>query len=140
MPELRTESRVGKSFDRVIDALQVSLREVEINGRRFQIDMTEQNLDGLQIGPTFQQMSRPTVPQRVRGYLFLYTCASGGLSHGIPYRFRSDRWLRPIAVKTREQIDLGFSPSPIGAQQLQQSWRQRHITILVALALANVDH
>src|SRR5262245_25153293 len=102
--------------------------------------MTEQHLDGPQIGPMFQQMGGPTVPQRVRRYFLLYACASGGLSDGIPYRFRSDRLLRSIAVKTREQIDLGFSPSPIGAQHLEQSWGQRHVAILVALALPNVDH
>ena len=65
--------------------------KVEIDGRRFQIDVTEQNLDRLQIGPTFQQVRRPAVTQQMRRHLFLDTCTPGRFADGIPHGFRTDR-------------------------------------------------
>ncbi len=41
--------------------LQVALRKMEILRSGLEISMSEQNLDGAQIGSTFEQMRRPAV-------------------------------------------------------------------------------
>jgi hypothetical protein len=53
-------------FDRVGDLVQVLLREVQIPGCHLQILMTEQKLDGAQVGSGFKQMRRPAVANQVR--------------------------------------------------------------------------
>jgi len=43
---------------------------MQVLGCRFQITMSEQNLDGAQIGARLQQVGSPTVAQRMRGNAF----------------------------------------------------------------------
>ena len=48
-------------FDGVGDLVQVLLGKMQIAGRGLQILMTEQKLDGAQVGASFQQMRGPAV-------------------------------------------------------------------------------
>src|SRR5207244_2038213 len=43
---------------------------MQVLGGGFQVAMPEQNLDGAQVGAGLQQVSRPTVAQRMRGDAF----------------------------------------------------------------------
>ena len=53
-------------FNRVGDLLQVMLGEMQIPGRDLQILVTEQKLNGAQVGSGFKQMCRPAVANQVR--------------------------------------------------------------------------
>jgi hypothetical protein len=78
----------------VAQGLVTLLREMEVDCRRLQVEVTEQNLDRFQIGSAFQKVRRPTMTQCVWRYLFLDARTPGSLPHGIPHRFRIDRLFR----------------------------------------------
>ena len=48
-------------LQRIRHCLQVSLRQMEIPGRGFQIHMAEQDLDGAQVCSGLEQVRRPAV-------------------------------------------------------------------------------
>jgi len=48
-------------FNRVRDLLQLLRRQVQVPRCHFQILMTEQKLDGTQVGARFEQMGGPAV-------------------------------------------------------------------------------
>jgi len=51
----------GEALHGIGHRLQVPLREVKVLRGRFQITVTEQDLNGAQIGAGLQQVGRPTV-------------------------------------------------------------------------------
>ena len=55
---------------------------MQVLGGSFQVAMPEQNLDGAQVGARLQQVSRPTVAQRMRGDAF----ADAGPARGFATR------------------------------------------------------
>ena len=80
--------------------LQMPLREMEILRSSLQISVSEQNLDGAQIGSAFQQMRCPAVPQRVRRNALANAGLLRGFSTGKPHRLVGDRL---IEVPSRER-------------------------------------
>ena len=81
-------------FDGVGDLVQVLLREVQILGRGLQILVTEQDLDGAQVGARFQQMSRPAVANQVGGNPLADACAFSRFGAGPPHDLVGDGLLR----------------------------------------------
>ena len=65
----------------------------------------------------------------------------GGLPAGFPRHLCVDGDIgAPVVHGAGEQIGLGFHPSPIDAQGLQQFLTQRYIAVMAALALTDVHH
>ncbi len=60
-----------KVFDRVGYLLQVLRRQVQILGGCFQIAVSEQQLDGAQVGACFQQMRGPAVAKGIAVLLMI---------------------------------------------------------------------
>src|SRR5687767_2987124 len=51
-----------------------------------------------------------------------------------------DGELSSFTLYAGEQVDLRLSPFPVVAENLQQPWRQRHVAILSAFTLTDMDH
>ena len=98
--------------------------------------MSEQRLDGAQIGAGFEQMGGETVAQGMRGY----GLAGDDVAHrgdGVCHRVPGD-----VAVgidPAGKQPRAGPIALVVAAQVVQQDRRQRHQTILAALALHDVQ-
>src|SRR5258708_40245994 len=115
--------------------MQVSLRQMQVLSGSLQVAMTEQNLDGAQVGASFQQVGRPTVTQSVRGDAFTDASPARGLATGDPDGFVRDRLIESSAIGAcGKQIESRFPPAPGLPQDLQQGWTWRQITIFAALA------
>src|ERR1039457_5464060 len=91
-------------------------------------------------GARLQQVSRPTVAQRVRGDAL----ADAGPTRGIA-TCNPDGFVRNGLIESGltgaggEQIESGLPPAPVLTQGFQQGWTQRQITILAALAFHHAD-
>ena len=72
-------------FDGVGDLVQVLLGKMQIPGRGLQILMTEQKLDGAQVGSGFQQMRGPAVANQVGCDALADAGPLGGLDAGPPH-------------------------------------------------------
>jgi len=57
---------------------------MEIPGGGFQVHMTEQDLNGAQVGSRLEQVRRPAVAQGVRCYVLGDTRIAGGFFTGVP--------------------------------------------------------
>jgi hypothetical protein len=75
----------GQPFERVGDLLQMALGEMEILGRGLQIFMSQQQLNGAQVGAGFEKMRGPTVSNQMGRYMLANTGPLGGLVAGQPY-------------------------------------------------------
>src|SRR6266851_10095109 len=108
---------------------------MQILGSRFQITVSEQNLNGAQIGARLQQVGRPTVAQRMRGDAFADTGPVRGFATRDPDGLVRNRLIESaLEVACGEQVESGLAPAPVLAQSFQQGWTQRQVTILAALA------
>src|ERR1700756_4233500 len=83
-----------EAVQRVRDCLQVSLRQMQILSGSLQVTMTEQNLDGAQVGAAFQQMCRPAMTQRVRSNAFAEPSMASRFLAGEPHTFVRDGLFR----------------------------------------------
>src|SRR6266446_9358384 len=109
---------------------------MQVLGRGFQINVSEQNLNGAQIGARLQQVSRPTVAQGVWGDAFADASALRGLATCNPDGLVGNRLIeRPATSACGEHVELRLPPAPILSQRLQQSRTQGQVTIFAALAL-----
>ena len=73
-----------------MDQLEVSVRQMEILRRGPEFFMTEQNLNGAQIGAGFEQMRGPTVAQCVRRNALANAGLLSGFTARQPYRLVGD--------------------------------------------------
>jgi hypothetical protein len=71
--------------------MQVSLRQMQVLSGCLQVAMTEQNLDGAQVGASFQQVGCPAVSQSVRGNAFTDASLACGIATCDPDGFVRDR-------------------------------------------------
>lgn len=81
-------------FDGVGDLVQVLFGQMQIPGGGFQILMTEQKLDGAQVGARFQQMGGPAVANQVRGNSLADARPLSSFAADTPYDLVRDRLLR----------------------------------------------
>ena len=88
--------------------------------------MTEEELNGSQIGARFEEMYSECVSKRMRRDRFGETGQTVRLLAGCFYGVLRD-W--PIIVNAREQPLLRANCDPVAAQDLQQQGRQDHVPI-----------
>jgi len=89
----------------------VPLREMQIDGRYFEVAMAEQDLDGAQVGAGFEQMRSEAVTERVRmDAPVIEAGAFGGNLAGTPENLGGD-WVtcRVPAVAGEEPLP-GLAP------------------------------
>src|SRR5213593_2814612 len=113
-PLNRVDGGNSDRLHRIGDRIQMLGRQVQINGCRFQVGMAQQELNLSKIFPRLQKVSRPTVPQAVRRYVFTDTGPLGGISNDVVDRFRAERLVdAPIVIHARKQIGFRFHPAPV---------------------------
>src|ERR1700682_5774129 len=120
--------------------MQMLLRGVEVAGGVFQVSMTEQDLNGTQVGAGFEQMGCPTMAQSVGGNPFGDLGSACGVIASDPNRLVGNGLLWSASAPPGEQIQLGLPPTPVLAQGFQQRRAERKITILASLALHHADN
>jgi hypothetical protein len=100
--------------------------------------MTEEELNGPEIGTGFEEMHSKCVPKRMRRDGFYETGETMRLLAGCFNGVLRDR---PIVATAREQPFFRADGSPVAEQNLQQHRRQHHVPIFAAFALLDAnDH
>src|SRR5262249_38653639 len=105
--------------------------------RSAQAAMSEQHLNDAHVLAGFQQVRGKRVPQSSHGDGLLHAgCDAQSLTHlsdAMPTN-------RLVAVLTRKEPTAWSVLLPILSQYLEQSGREHHVAILLALALPDADH
>src|SRR5262252_10389202 len=113
-------------------------RDTQVLGRGGEAAMTEEELNGPEIGTGFEEMHSKCVPKRMRRDGFYEAGETMRLLAGCFNGVLRDR---PIAATAREQPFFRADGSPVAAQNLQQHRRQHHVPIFAAFALRDAnDH
>src|SRR5260370_14910587 len=94
---------------RVDGGMQMPLGQVHIDGRVFQSLMPHQQLDGTQVGSTFQQMRGEAMPERMGAKLLLNARAGGRRPADVPHRLVGDRLLA-AGLGKRQIIESQITP------------------------------
>jgi len=118
--------------------------QVRINRRRNRAFVAEIDLDLAEVLPLFEQVRGVAVAQRVdmRGLFHAAGVegeAEGALQRGAAHRFNGGAGTLtavPLGGKEQRGMVMGF---PLLAQQQERAFGQRDITVLVALASADVQ-
>src|SRR5260370_30839124 len=98
-------------IERVDSGVQMTLGQVQIDGRVFQSLMAHQQLDGAQVGAALQQMRSEAMPQRMRTKLLLNPGAGGRCPADVPHRLVGDGLLDTGSTPPAgEQIDTRLLP------------------------------
>src|SRR5271154_6580531 len=101
------------------------LREVQIDRGLFKITVPEQDLDGAQVGTSFEQVRREAVPQGVRmDMLVLQAGTNCGLTAGRPQHLGGDGpagRMPPVAGK-QPLARLVPKAAPVSSQSFEQRW------------------
>ena len=122
--------------------MQVTLGEMQVASRLFQIVMAQQDLNGAQVRTGLEEMRRKTVPQRVRMNIFLEAGALGGLLASLPNGFGIDGVIGAMVVMARKEPDSWFSAQalPVLTKFLQQFRTEHHVAVFASLATLDVKH
>jgi hypothetical protein len=100
--------------------------------------MSQQELNGAQVGPGFEQVGCKTVPKRMGRDRFDNAAALMRLLARMLHRRFADM---PAVLIAREEPLLGLGYWPPVTQDLQQLWGKHDIAIFLAFALFNSnDH
>jgi hypothetical protein len=120
-----------------VHVAQIFAIDVRVDLGRRNVDVTQQLLNGGQIGPTLEQMRGKRVPQGVRGDAALNACATGGYLHEIPDTLPTDR----LAARIQEDmpgaattIELTPHPRQIAAQCAHGRAADGHKALFATLA------
>src|SRR5215831_18203647 len=114
---------------------------MQVNQSVFQAGVSEQDLDGAQVGSSVQQMGSATVPQTVWRQAFADAGLPGCLATSQPDDVGSDGYVSPPVVHgSGEEIGFRFHPTPIDAEGFEQCWTERHFAITATFALGNTNH
>src|SRR2546426_11396529 len=98
---------------------------MQVLGGGFQVAMPEQNLDGAQVGAGLQQVSRPTVAQRMRGDAFADASPTRGIATCNPHGFVGNRLIEAVlAGGGGGKVEPRPAPTPAVAQGVQCGWGQ----------------
>jgi hypothetical protein len=82
--------------------MQMALRQVQIDGRILDVGVSQQQLNGTQIGAGLQQMCGIGMAERVRADLFLNACPSDRALTGVPDGLGRKWSARPALSETRK--------------------------------------
>jgi hypothetical protein len=114
---------------------------MQIDGCVFDLAMTEEHLDGAQVGARFEQMGCKTMAQRVRTDPLGDPRALRGLLASFPRNLGRDGNIRsPVLHRAGKQILLRLHPAPVDTEGFQQLLAQGNVTVLSAFPLANAHH
>jgi hypothetical protein len=114
---------------------------MQVDAGVFQSGMSQQTLNGTEIGTGFQQVSCATVSQGMRRKMFGEAGGSGSMLTRQPHHIGGDGHVGPPTIyRTGEQKGLRLHPAPVDAQRLQQLGAQRNIPVAATLALVNTNH
>src|SRR5208282_797851 len=125
----------GECIQRTAGGAEMAPGEVQIDRGFLQVAMTEQHLDGAQVGTGFEQMRGKAVAQSVRmDALVLKTGAFGGLLTGTPENLGGDRMTRRMPSIAGEQPvgGLALQPAPVDAQGIEQLGAEHDVTVLAS--------
>ena len=92
--------------------------EMQVDRRLLEVTMTEQHLDGAQVGTGFEQMRGKAVAQSMgMDVLVLKPGVFGSLLTGVPENLGGDRMTRRMPSVAGEQPigGLAFQPAPVDA-------------------------
>src|SRR5207248_298422 len=98
-------------LDRIDDRLQMNAGYVQVNGSGFQVDVSEQHLDGAQIGPIFQKMSGKAVTHRVWRYAFMDSGLLRCVVYCSPHTLGCEGFVGTPAVHRTEETDTSWASS-----------------------------
>jgi len=115
--------------------LQALAAQVQITHGRLNVAVPQQTLQGHQVRARLQQMGGVAVPQRMHRGGFGQSRHDQRLSQGT----LQGGSVQGLALTVGEQIVSRSVRPPVGTQFLEQTSRQRHTAILVALAAANPE-
>ena len=129
-------------IQRTAGGAEVPPGEVQIDRGFLQVAMTQQHLDGTQVGAGFEQMRGKAVAQSVGMDVFVFKAgAFGGLLTGVPENLGGDRMTRCMPSIAGEQPvgGLALQPAPVDAQRLEQLGAEHDIAVLAPLASPDMD-
>ena len=121
-------AEIARRFEAFVAATgrctEMLARQVQIDGRLFEVTMAEQQLDSAQVGTRFQQMRRETMPQRVR--VDMVMCKSGAFGSvltSIPKNLGCDGATARVPAVAGEQPLGGLvaKSTPIATKGIEQS-------------------
>ena len=108
----------------------------------FQIRMAKQKLNGSQIGARFKEMGGKAVAKRVRMNMLLQAGALCSVFDCVEDAFGAHRHIGRVSpASTGEQVGFGLEVcrTPILAKLFEQPRAEHDVTILIALALVDVN-
>src|SRR5205814_7408029 len=108
----------------------------------FQIAMTEQQLDGAQIGSRFEQMSGKAVPQSVRMDLISQSGSCSSFPTSLPDDLAGNGPFPGVPTVARKQPEFrSLSQSAkVVPQFLQEFWAEHDITVFATLSALDVNN
>ena len=109
----------------------------QVASRGCEASVTEQQLNGAQIGTGFEQMDGKGVAQRMRCDGLGESGESMGLLTCVLDRLSRDR---VVGLTAREQPLLRVHSFPVATQDIQQLRREHDVAIFTTFALLDADH
>src|SRR5262245_55717647 len=110
---------------------------MDVPRRGVEAAMAQQNLDGPQVGPAFEQMGREAMAQSVDRDVLAQSGVRASLAADLVDGVGWDGLIRQGAG---EEVAAGPNRLPVGTEDLQQPRREHDVAVLLPLALANADH
>ena len=99
----------------------MTLGQMQVFRRGFQVTMPQDDLNGAQIGPRLQEMSGEAVAQSVRTNAFGETRVASRLGTGVPNGVVGNGSFRVALVfAAGEEIGAGLLPAPVFSLGLEQ--------------------
>ena len=115
---------------------------MQIDRRLFQVAVSEQHLNGPQVGSGLEQMGGEAMAKGVwMDMLVRETGAFGRMQAGPPKHLSVDRAVgsMPASAGKKPVGRLTIESAPISTQRIKQRWAEHDIAILAPLATSNVD-
>ena len=119
------------------------LRQMQIDGCYFEITVSEQYLDGAQVGASFEKMCGEAMPQGMWvNVLMCEAGAFGGNLAGTPQHLGGDRITCGVPAVAGKESLLWLAPesAPVCAQFFEELRAEHDIAIPAALALSDMNH
>jgi hypothetical protein len=98
--------------------------------------MSQEELNGSEVRAALQEVGGKAMAEGVDGDVLSQPCGTGGLDAGPIDRRVGHGTIQGLPGK--EPVARA-GRLPVGAEDVQEPWREHHIAVLAALALANMD-
>src|ERR1019366_5603275 len=119
------------------------LRQMQVDGRYFEIAMAEQDLNRAQVGAGLKKMCGEAVPQSVR--MDVPVIEAGSFSSNLaapPWNLGCYRMAGCVPAVAGKQPLLRLAPetAPVSAQLFEHLRAEHYIAVLASRALPDVNH